>query len=86
MKAGLLPVFSLTNNTTHTTVMWGMIVATIATFYPVIKGWALGLLLPYLAWVSFATCLTIWIWRNNPRRGVSGGRCTPEALAPLRMS
>ena len=44
-----------------------MISATIATFYPVIGGWALGLLLPYLAWVSFASVLTIWIWRNNPK-------------------
>jgi hypothetical protein len=45
--------------------MWGAIVATIALFHPVIGGWALGLLLPYLAWVSFATALNAWIWRNN---------------------
>jgi translocator protein len=24
------------------------------------------LLLPYLAWVSFATALTWWVWQNNP--------------------
>ncbi len=24
------------------------------------------LLLPYLAWVSFATALTGWVWQNNP--------------------
>ncbi|KIY99257.1 Translocator protein [Monoraphidium neglectum] len=50
--------------------MWGMIVATIATFYPVIGAWALGLLIPYLAWVSYASALTIWIWRNNPAKPV----------------
>jgi hypothetical protein len=53
--------------------MWGMIVATIATFYPVIGAWALGLLIPYLAWVSYASALTIWIWRNNPAK-VGAGR------------
>lgn len=48
--------------------LWGMIIATIATFYPVIgPGLTLGLLLPYLAWVTFASALTIWLWRNNPR-------------------
>jgi hypothetical protein len=46
--------------------LWGLIVATIATFYPVIgPGLALGLLLPYLVWVTYASALTIWLWRNN---------------------
>lgn len=52
--------------------LWGMIIATIATFYPVIgAGWSLGLLLPYLVWVTYASGLTIWIWRNNPKQGKS---------------
>jgi benzodiazapine receptor len=59
-----------------------MIIATIATFYPVIGAWALGLLLPYLVWVSYASALTIWLWRNNPKQvrlqGASPGR---EAVA-----
>ncbi|GBF93115.1 translocator [Raphidocelis subcapitata] len=46
--------------------LWGMVIATIATFYPVIgPGLSLGLLLPYLAWVSFASCLNFWLWRHN---------------------
>jgi hypothetical protein len=52
--------------------MWGLIVATIATFYPVIGAWAPGLLVPYLVWVSYATALTMWIWRNTPAK-VRGG-------------
>lgn len=46
--------------------MWGGIVATIITFQRVIGPSALALLLPYLVWVSYASALTIWIWRNNP--------------------
>jgi len=30
---------------------------------------AAQLLLPYLAWTSFATALTINIWQNNPEVG-----------------
>lgn len=55
--------------------MWGAIAATIALFSRVIGvRLALGLLGPYLVWVSYASALTIWIWRHNPRqvRGMQG--------------
>ena len=45
--------------------LWGLIVATIAAFWR-IRPLAGALLLPYLAWVSFATALTWAVWRGNP--------------------
>ncbi len=45
--------------------LWFAIVGTIAMFWPVSLAAAL-LLLPYLAWVSFATVLNAAIWRMNP--------------------
>jgi len=42
-----------------------MIVATIFQFKGVIGNLAVVLLGPYLLWVSYASALTIWIWRNN---------------------
>eukprot|EP00877_Chromochloris_zofingiensis_P009248 jgi/Chrzof1/4577/Cz14g18270.t1 len=44
----------------------GFIIATIVLFYDVIGDLVLPLLLPYLAWVTYAAALTIWIWYNNP--------------------
>ncbi len=44
--------------------LWLSIVAMIVTFYPIHSGAAL-LLLPYLAWVSFAMLLNYTIWRLN---------------------
>jgi tryptophan-rich sensory protein len=41
------------------------IVLTILRFRPISRGAAL-LLAPYLAWVLFASCLTIAVWRLNP--------------------
>jgi benzodiazapine receptor len=45
--------------------LWLLIVATITAFWRVSRGAAL-LLLPYLAWVSFASALNFWLWRHNP--------------------
>src|SRR5436190_4840586 len=46
-------------------VLWLLIAATIFKFWPVHRLAAL-LLLPYLAWVSFASALTLSLWRTNP--------------------
>ncbi|MBC7704803.1 MAG: tryptophan-rich sensory protein [Rhodoferax sp.] len=46
-------------------VLWLLIAATIAAFWPLQRLAAL-LLVPYLAWVSFASALTLSLWRLNP--------------------
>jgi tryptophan-rich sensory protein len=46
--------------------LWGAVAATVALFYPIHAGAAL-LLVPYLAWVTFAAALNFAIWRINPR-------------------
>lgn len=46
-------------------VLWGMIAATLVAFLRHERRAAL-LLVPYLAWVSFAVYLTAGIWRLNP--------------------
>lgn len=46
--------------------LWLSIVATIAAFHPV-NAAAAWLLLPYLAWVTFAAVLNFTVWRMNPR-------------------
>lgn len=46
--------------------MWLAILGNIVTFYPVHAG-AAYLLVPYLAWVSFAFALNLSIWRRNPQ-------------------
>jgi translocator protein len=45
--------------------LWINIVACIVTFHSVNKT-AAYLLIPYLAWVSLATALNHYIWKNNP--------------------
>jgi benzodiazapine receptor len=45
-------------------VLWFLIGATAWLFRPVSRV-AAGLLLPYWAWVTFATALNAWIWANN---------------------
>lgn len=47
-----------------------LIVATMALFWRV-QRWAAALMLPYLAWVCFATALNFTLWRLNP--GILGG-------------
>jgi benzodiazapine receptor len=46
-------------------VLFVLIVATIGLFWRVSR-LAAALLLPYLAWVGFASALTLAIWRRNP--------------------
>ena len=45
-------------------ILWLAIVATIATFYS-LNAAAAWLLLPYLAWVTFAATLNFGVWRLN---------------------
>src|SRR5665213_1874312 len=45
--------------------IWLSIIATIVLFYPIHLSAAL-ILLPYLAWVTFAVALNFAIWRLNP--------------------
>jgi tryptophan-rich sensory protein len=45
--------------------LWLAILATIVAFFPIHAGAAL-LLVPYLAWVSFAGALNLTLWRLNP--------------------
>ncbi len=52
--------------------MWLAILATIRAFWPVSKGAAV-LLVPYLAWVGFATALNAAIWFLNMGRADFSG-------------
>jgi benzodiazapine receptor len=52
--------------------LWGSIAATIVLFYPVSAA-AAWLLVPYLAWVSFASALNASIWRRNRPTAAAGG-------------
>ena len=45
--------------------LWALIVATTASFWR-LNPLAGALMLPYLAWVTFATALTLAVWRLNP--------------------
>ncbi len=45
--------------------LWLLIAATIAAFWPLQRLAAL-LLVPYLVWVSFASALTVSLWQLNP--------------------
>jgi tryptophan-rich sensory protein len=44
--------------------LWAAILATLIAFWKRSR-WAGGLLVPYLAWVSFAAVLNVAIWRMN---------------------
>jgi tryptophan-rich sensory protein len=45
--------------------LWGLIVATVVAFWR-LNVLAAVLLLPYLAWVTFAAALTFAVWQLNP--------------------
>ena len=45
--------------------VWLSIIATLVLFFP-IQIWAALMLVPYLAWVTFAMALNLAIWRLNP--------------------
>ena len=47
-------------------VLWLLIVATVVTFWRLQARVATFLMLPYLAWVSFAVVLCYTIWQLNP--------------------
>ncbi|NUM78982.1 tryptophan-rich sensory protein [candidate division KSB1 bacterium] len=47
-------------------ILWALILATIVAFWRV-RPLAGILLLPYLAWVTFAAALTYATWRLNPQ-------------------
>lgn len=54
--------------------LWLSILATILAFHP-ISAIAAWLLVPYLAWVSFALVLNLTLWRMNPETTtVTAGR------------
>jgi tryptophan-rich sensory protein len=46
-------------------VLWLLIAGTIAAFWP-LQRVAAALLVPYLAWVSFAAALNFSLWQRNP--------------------
>lgn len=46
-------------------VLWGLVAVTVVAFNRIQRVAAL-LLLPYLAWVSFAAALTLALWLRNP--------------------
>ena len=46
--------------------LWGLILATLIAFWR-IRPLAGVLLIPYLAWVTFATALTFATWQRNPQ-------------------
>lgn len=45
--------------------LWCMVAATVVAFWR-ISALAAALLIPYLAWVTFASALTFSVWRLNP--------------------
>lgn len=66
--------------------MWLAILGTIAVFSQVLGAQRAWLLLgPYLLWVTYASALTAWIWRNNPSgAGGAGGRAAPRPRAAAK--
>jgi len=46
--------------------LWALILATVVAFWRLSR-LAAALLVPYLAWVTFASALTWAVWRSNPQ-------------------
>lgn len=46
-------------------VLWALILITTVTFWRLLRVAGM-LLLPYLAWVTFASALTLALWKSNP--------------------
>ena len=51
--------------TAEIVVLWLLVAATAVAFWPIHR-LAASLLVPYLAWVSVASALTVSLWRLNP--------------------
>ena len=47
-------------------ILWALILSTVVAFWR-LRPIAGALLLPYLAWVTFACALTYAVWRRNPQ-------------------
>ncbi len=45
--------------------LWVAVAAMMVQFWR-LDGWAGAMILPYLAWLTIAASLNLWIWRNNP--------------------
>ncbi|KAI9143942.1 peripheral-type benzodiazepine receptor [Paraphysoderma sedebokerense] len=50
--------------------LWGTVGASTVMFYQRDRV-AGALMVPYIAWVSLATALNFWIWRNNDQKKVN---------------
>ncbi|XP_048354468.1 translocator protein 2 [Sphaerodactylus townsendi] len=48
--------------------LYGLVLSTMYSWYPINKT-ATMLMLPYLAWLTLASSLTYYIWRDNPEEG-----------------
>ena len=46
-------------------ILWALVVATVIAFYRIRRA-AAWLMVPYLAWVSFAAVLNYAVWQRNP--------------------
>ena len=47
--------------------LWGTVLGCIVVFRP-INQTASMLMVPYLGWVSLASAITWWVYRNNPKQ------------------
>jgi benzodiazapine receptor len=45
-------------------ILWVTVAAMLWQFWR-LDGWAALMILPYLAWLTIAAALNLWIWRNN---------------------